>query len=41
MADPDNWIVRVGADWWATILGLAIAAAGAALGCRRLRYLDG
>jgi hypothetical protein len=21
-----HWIVRVGADWWATILGLAVTA---------------
>lgn len=25
-ASPDKWIVRVGADWWATILGLAVTA---------------
>lgn len=30
MADPDNWIARLGADWWATILGLAITAAALA-----------
>ena len=30
MAEPDDWIVRVGADRWATILGLAITAAAVA-----------
>jgi hypothetical protein len=25
-ASPGSWIVRVGADWWAMILGLTITA---------------
>jgi hypothetical protein len=24
--DTTNWVTRVGSDWWATILGLAITA---------------
>ncbi len=26
----DNWFVRIGSDWWATILGLTITALAAA-----------
>jgi hypothetical protein len=25
-ATTDSWVARVGADWWATLLGLAITA---------------
>lgn len=25
-ASTDSWVQRVGADWWATLLGLAITA---------------
>jgi hypothetical protein len=25
-SSSDGWVVRVGADWWATLVGLAITA---------------
>jgi hypothetical protein len=25
-ANAEGWVARVGADWWATLLGLAITA---------------